>query len=90
MLDWAMTAFEKQRVFGPARRSAQPASMAARHRTSISSAQGRRCLIPVNNPDRLSARSIYRWPLTAPVEAGRHAGTLKIWNGKRLLREVPV
>ena len=46
--------------------------------------------MPVNNPDRLAAKIVYRWPLTAPVEAGKQAGTLRLFAGDRLLREVPL
>ncbi|MGQ3295556.1 MAG: D-alanyl-D-alanine carboxypeptidase, partial [Shinella sp.] len=33
---------------------------------------------------------VYTWPVRAPVEPGQAIGTLKIWNDKQLLREVPV
>ena len=46
--------------------------------------------IPINNPDRLTARIVYRWPLTAPVDAGYEAGTLKVFSGTRLVREIPL
>ncbi|MBB3607945.1 D-alanyl-D-alanine carboxypeptidase family protein [Rhizobium sp. BK602] len=46
--------------------------------------------IPADNPDRLSARIVYRWPLVAPVEAGYEAGTLRVFAGPRLLRELPL
>ncbi len=46
--------------------------------------------IPVNNPDRLAARIVYRWPLMAPVAADQSVGSLRIFAGSRLLREVPL
>ncbi|MGO8127033.1 hypothetical protein ACC728_40070, partial [Rhizobium ruizarguesonis] len=46
--------------------------------------------IPISNPDRLSARIISHWPLTAPVMPDTQAGTLRIFAGSRLLREVPL
>lgn len=46
--------------------------------------------VPVDNPDRLSARIVYRWPLMAPVAAGLEVGTLSIHSGDTLLREVPL
>jgi len=91
VLDWSMTAFEKKRLFeaGEAVGEAAVYGGAQSHVTLVTR-DAVDVLIPVNNPERLSARVIYRWPLTVPLEAGRHAGTLKIWNGTRLLREVPV
>jgi D-alanyl-D-alanine carboxypeptidase len=46
--------------------------------------------LPTNNPDRLSARIVYRWPLRAPVEAGQDVGVLRISAGDRVIREVPL
>jgi D-alanyl-D-alanine carboxypeptidase (penicillin-binding protein 5/6) len=46
--------------------------------------------IPISNPERLSARIVYRWPLIAPIGADHEAGTLRIFGGSRLLREVPL
>lgn len=47
-------------------------------------------LLPVNNPERLTARIVYKWPLRAPVAAGQQVGVVKLWNGDKLIREVPV
>ncbi|MCK8782349.1 D-alanyl-D-alanine carboxypeptidase [Rhizobium sp. NTR19] len=46
--------------------------------------------LPTNNPDRLSARIVYRWPLRAPVSAGQDVGVLRISAGDRVIREVPL
>ncbi len=68
-----------------------PAFMAATARTVDLVAKGPVSVyIPVSNPDRMSARIIYRWPLTAPVDADTEAGTLVIAAGGRVLREVPL
>lgn len=91
VLDWSMTAFEKKRLFeaGDAVGEASVYGGAVSH-VALVTRDAVDVLVPVNNPDRLSAKVIYRWPLTVPLEAGRHAGTLRIWSGTRLLREVPV
>ncbi|MCV9960351.1 D-alanyl-D-alanine carboxypeptidase [Pararhizobium sp. BT-229] len=91
VLDWSMTAFEKKRLFeaGDAVGDASVYGGSASHVTLVTR-EPVDVLLPVNNMERLSAKVIYRWPLTVPLEAGREAGTLKIWNGERLLREVPV
>ncbi|KQV27829.1 D-alanyl-D-alanine carboxypeptidase [Rhizobium sp. Root1203] len=91
VLEWGLGAFEIRQLFanqevvgtasvyGGASRSVD---LVAKSMVSV--------YIPVNNPDRLAARIVYRWPLTAPVAADREAGTLRIFAGSRLLREVPL
>ncbi len=91
ILDWSMTAFERKRLFeaGDTVGEASVYGGAVSH-VQLVTADAVDVLVPANNPERLSAKVIYRWPLTMPVEAGKQAGTLKIWSGERLLREVPV
>jgi D-alanyl-D-alanine carboxypeptidase (penicillin-binding protein 5/6) len=91
ILDWSMTAFERKRLFeaGDSVGEASVYGGAVSH-VQLVTANAVDVLVPVNNPERLSAKVVYRWPLTVPVEAGKQAGTLKIWSGERLLREVPV
>jgi D-alanyl-D-alanine carboxypeptidase (penicillin-binding protein 5/6) len=91
VLDWGLSAFEIRQLFaenevvgtasvyGGASRSID---LVARSPISV--------YIPVNNPDRLAARIVYHWPLPAPVEANREVGTLRLFSGSRLLREVPL
>lgn len=46
--------------------------------------------VPVNNPDRLQARIVYRWPLQPPVAADREVATLNVFSGERPLRSLPL
>lgn len=91
ILDWSMTAFERKRLFeaGDTVGEASVYGGTASH-VPLVTREAVDVLVPVNNPDRLSARVVYRWPLAMPVEAGLKAGTLMIWSGNRLLREIPV
>ncbi|URK87729.1 D-alanyl-D-alanine carboxypeptidase [Rhizobium sp. RCAM05350] len=91
VLDWSMAAFEKKRLFeaGDTLGEASIYGGAVSH-VALVTRDPVDVLVPVNNPDRLSAKVIYRWPLLTPVEAGVEVGTLRIWNGERLLREVSV
>ncbi|WP_288427081.1 D-alanyl-D-alanine carboxypeptidase family protein [uncultured Agrobacterium sp.] len=91
VVDWGLTAFQKRNlyqkdetvgsisVYGGA---ASSIDLAVHETISV--------LVPLNNPDRLSGRIVYNWPLNAPLEAGYNAATLKIFSGERLLREVPL
>ncbi|APG91282.1 D-alanyl-D-alanine carboxypeptidase [Sinorhizobium americanum] len=91
VLDWAMTNFEKRRIFAEGETIGE-ASVYGGEASRVSLVAGGPVdlLLPVNNPERLMARIVYKWPLTAPVAAGQQVGVVKLWNGDKLLREVPV
>ncbi|WP_018239847.1 D-alanyl-D-alanine carboxypeptidase family protein [Ensifer sp. BR816] len=91
VLDWAMTNFEKRRIFadGETIGEASIYGGAASH-VGLVAGGPVEVLLPVNNPERLTARIVYKWPLTAPVAAGQQVGVVKLWNGDKLIREVPV
>lgn len=91
VLEWGLTAFESRQLFAEGEvigaasvygGAASSVNLVAKSAVSV--------YIPVSNPERLAARIVYRWPLTAPVEAGYEAGTLRIFSGNRLLRDVPL
>lgn len=46
--------------------------------------------VPINNPDRLQARIVYRWPLRPPVAAGQEIATLNVLSGERPLTSLPL
>lgn len=91
ILEWGLTSFETRQIFAEKEvvgsasvYGGQTGSVDLVAKTPVS------VYIPVSNPDRLAARIIYRWPLTAPVAADAEAGTLVISAGGRVLREVPL
>ncbi|MCD7111611.1 D-alanyl-D-alanine carboxypeptidase [Rhizobium sp. DKSPLA3] len=91
VFDWAMTNFSEKRLFAGGETVAE-ASVYGGDRASVGlvTASPVDILLPVKTPAKLTARVVYRWPLTVPVRAGEVAGTLRIWNGEQLLREVPL
>lgn len=91
VFDWAMTNFSERRLFAEGEAIAD-ASVYGGDRPTVGlvTAGPVDVLLPVKTPAKLSARVVYRWPLTVPVRAGDVAGTLRIWNGEQLLREVPL
>lgn len=46
--------------------------------------------IPVDNPERLQARIVYRWPLSPPVSKGAEIAVLNLFSGDRPLLSVPL
>ncbi|MCZ7865932.1 D-alanyl-D-alanine carboxypeptidase family protein [Agrobacterium salinitolerans] len=91
VVDWGLTAFEKRHLFS---RDEAVGSVSVYggdvSHIDLSPKEDVSVLVPVNNPDRISGRIVYRWPLNAPLDVGANAGTLKIFSGERLLREVPL
>ena len=91
ILEWGLTNFKSQRIFA----DGEVIGAASVYGGAVSGvgllAKGPvDVYVPVNNPDRLSARVIYRWPLTAPVEAGYQGGTLRVFSGTHVIREMPL
>lgn len=91
VVEWGLTAFEKRSLFQKDETvgnisvyggSASAVDLTVHEQVSI--------LVPINNPDRLSGRIVYNWPLNAPLEANVNAATLRIFSGEKLLREVPL
>lgn len=91
VLEWGLTAFESRQVFADKEvigaasvygGTARTVDLVAKAPVSV--------YVPINNPDRLAARIVYRWPLMAPVKADTEVGTLRIVSGNRMLREVPL
>lgn len=91
VLEWGLSNFKSQRIFSDAEVIGS-ASVYGGERASVGLVAKTPVdvYVPVNNPDRLTARVIYRWPLAAPVENGYQAGTLKVFSGSRVVREVPL
>ncbi|BCJ91000.1 D-alanyl-D-alanine carboxypeptidase [Terrihabitans soli] len=46
--------------------------------------------VPKDGNSRISARVVYRGPITAPVSRGDRIGVLRIWRDNLLQREVPL
>ncbi|MBB3947037.1 D-alanyl-D-alanine carboxypeptidase (penicillin-binding protein 5/6) [Rhizobium skierniewicense] len=91
VVEWGLTAFQKRNLFqkdeivgniGVYGGSTSAVSLTVREEVSV--------LVPINNPDRLSGRIVYNWPLNAPLDTGYNAATLKIFSGEKLLRDVPL
>ncbi|RCW28750.1 D-alanyl-D-alanine carboxypeptidase (penicillin-binding protein 5/6) [Ciceribacter lividus] len=91
LLKWGFENFEMRTLFKAGETIGQASVYGGdRGKVDLVAAAPVEIYVPVTNPERLSARIVYRWPLDAPVSQGQDVGTLRITAGDRLLREVPL
>ncbi|WP_081964186.1 D-alanyl-D-alanine carboxypeptidase family protein [Hoeflea sp. BAL378] len=90
MLEWGIRAFETKTLFAKDE-TIGDLSVYGGATSAIVKARGAvDILVPITNPDRLTARITYRWPLRAPLEAGTQVGVLKVFIGETLSQETPL
>lgn len=91
LLEWGFGSFEMREIFADGE-SVGKASVYGGAVSDVDLVAGEavKIYVPVENPQRLSARIVYRWPLMAPVVAGQSAGVISIYSGTTLLREMPL
>jgi len=91
MLEWGMQAFERKTLFAADEIIGEASVYGGASGSVPLKATGQiDILVPITNPERLSARIVYDWPVTAPVEAGTEIATLKVWMGETLSQETPL
>ncbi|MCP4314871.1 MAG: D-alanyl-D-alanine carboxypeptidase [Hyphomicrobiales bacterium] len=91
MLEWGLRAFEKKQLFAEGEIIGNAGVYGGEQSKIPLMADGPiNIMVPISNPDRLKARIVYDWPLTAPVEEGRPVGKLKVWIGKNLTQQTPL
>ncbi|MDZ5697714.1 D-alanyl-D-alanine carboxypeptidase family protein [Chelativorans sp. M5D2P16] len=91
VLDWGMRGFEMRTLFAEGEViGAASVYGGAKSSVALRPAKPVAILVPLTEPERLSARIVYEGPVPAPVEEGAEIGTLQIWLGDTLSREAPV
>lgn len=91
VLEWGLSNFKSQRIFADGDVIGDASVYGGAQSTvGLLAKMPVDVYVPVDTPDRLSARVVYRWPLTAPVAADYDAGTLRVFLGARLVRELPL
>lgn len=91
VIEWGMTAFAGKTVFKAGEIVAEASVYGgSTGGVALVTPQDVDVLLPIDNTQRLSARVVYAWPLSAPVVPGQQVGVLRIWNGEQFLREVPL
>ena len=91
MLEWGLRSFERRDLFA-AGEIVGAASVYGGERSRIDlMAEGPVSIfVPIAKSDRLKARIVYDWPLTAPVREGSPVGTLNVWVGDTLSQQTPL
>lgn len=90
MLEWGVRAFERRTLFAEDEIIGE-LSVYGGESSAVVKAEGPiDIFVPITNPDRMTARISYRWPLRAPVEAGSEVAVLKVYIGDLLSQETPL
>ena len=91
LLNWGFDGFEMRTLFKPGEVVGEASVYGGNPSKVPLVANGPvEVYVPINNPDRLQARIVYRWPLKPPVAADREIATLNILAGERPLVSVPL
>lgn len=91
VLDWALSSFTTRTLFAAGDSIGQAAIYGGEQRhVDLVAREAVDVYVPARNAERLAGRIVYRWPLRAPVAEGQQVGVLKISEGERPLKEVPL
>ncbi|THV09378.1 D-alanyl-D-alanine carboxypeptidase family protein [Rhizobium rhizophilum] len=91
LLTWGFDGFEMRTLFKAGEVIGEASVYGgAQSKVPLVAAEPVEVYVPVNNPDRLQARIVYRWPLQPPVAADREVATLNVFSGERPLRSLPL
>lgn len=91
VVEWGLTTFHKRTLYTKGETVGAVSVYGGTQSTiDLAVAEPVNIVVPISNPPRLTGNIVYRWPLNAPVEPGFNAGTLQIFSGDTLLREVPL
>lgn len=89
LLDWGLSAFETKILFQAGEVIGQASVYGGQARyIDLVAKEPIDIYVPTDNPERLTGRIVYKWPLRAPVAEGQGVGSLRIFSGDRLVREV--
>ncbi|OCW58155.1 D-alanyl-D-alanine carboxypeptidase family protein [Hoeflea olei] len=90
MLEWGIRAFEKKTLFDKDETIGELGVYGGAGSAIVKAEGPVDILVPITNPDRLTARINYRWPLRAPLQAGTQVGVLRVFIGDVLSQETPL
>ena len=91
LMEWGFRAFEPRQIFA-ANETVAEASVFGGEKGSVQVVAKKpvRLLLPRGSSDRVSAKVVYKGPITAPVEQGREIGRLKVMRGDIVALDQPL
>lgn len=91
LINWGFDGFEMRQLFKKGEVIGEASVYGGAQSTvPLVAAKPVEVYVPVNNPERLQARIVYRWPLRPPVTAGAEIAVLNLLSGDRPLLSVPL
>jgi D-alanyl-D-alanine carboxypeptidase (penicillin-binding protein 5/6) len=91
LLEWGLRSFEKTEIFAKDEVVGQAEVFGGSQSSVPLKAKGPiDIFLPITNRDKMTARIVYKGPLTAPVEKGQPVGSLRVWIGDTLSQETPL
>jgi D-alanyl-D-alanine carboxypeptidase (penicillin-binding protein 5/6) len=91
LLEWGFRAFEPRRIFGAGEIVGEASVFGGeKGRVSLRARGPVSLLLPRGSGDRVSARIVYRGPLTAPVQEGAEIGRLLVTRGDVKTLDIPL
>lgn len=91
LLNWGFDSFEMRTLFAAGEVIGEASVYGgAQSKVPLVAARPVEVYVPVNNPERLRARIVYRWPLNPPVALDREIATLNVFSGERPLVSLPL
>jgi serine-type D-Ala-D-Ala carboxypeptidase (penicillin-binding protein 5/6) len=91
ILEWGMRAFERRALFAADEIVGEAGIYGGAKSGVALRANGPiDIFVPTANADRLTARIVYDWPLSAPIEQGTEVARMRVWIGETLSQETPL
>lgn len=91
VLEWAFASFTRRQIFSAGEPIGDVAVYGGTERHLAVAADGPVAIFEEKrDPERISAKITYDWPLKAPVEKGSKVGYLRLYKGSDELQAVPV
>jgi serine-type D-Ala-D-Ala carboxypeptidase (penicillin-binding protein 5/6) len=91
ILEWGLDSFVKRNLFNAAEIIGEAAVYGGAVNTvSLAPHEPVEIFVHKDNPEKITARIIYHWPLNAPVDKDQSVGKLVVTSGNLPLREVPL
>ncbi|MGE4167447.1 MAG: D-alanyl-D-alanine carboxypeptidase family protein [Xanthobacteraceae bacterium] len=91
LLEWGFRSFEQRVLFAEGQTIGEAKVFGGESGRVPLVAPGLvKIMVPKNTNERIIARIVYQGPVSAPIEAGKPIGTLKVWRGENVVLQTPL